>query len=154
MTGLVLVSTRNTLASPVPATSLTLTAIGFSIGAGALVHERMFALRLELVLPLSGWPDCRRNAAGDRYGNGRSRCCRTRAPYPQPNPAEIADHLDTLANIAPGGAMDVLRDEMIPRLKRRDHSRDRLHCRALIPDPKQCEPGGGTSARLVEKCLF
>ena len=46
MTGLVLVSTRNTLASPVPATSLTLTAIGFSIGAGALVHERMFAPRL------------------------------------------------------------------------------------------------------------
>ena len=29
------------------------------------------------------------------------------------NPAEIAGHLDTLANIAPGGAMDVLRDEMI-----------------------------------------
>jgi membrane protein len=28
------------------------------------------------------------------------------------NPADIANHLDTLANVAPGGAIDLLRDEM------------------------------------------
>ena len=28
------------------------------------------------------------------------------------NPADIANHLDTLANVAPGGALDLLRDEM------------------------------------------
>lgn len=61
------------------------------------------------------------------------------------NPAEIAGHLDTLANIAPGGAIDVLRDEMI-RLASKGGTT--LGSASLSGLPFHCGPPSPASAQF------